>query len=455
MGYGESPSAKERFVTVTPAAQEFARPDTQWFTEARFGLFIHWGLYSIHGRGEWHKQIAEVSDADYDRLLSQFRADLYDPAEWASIARRAGMRYALLTSKHHDGFCLWDSDLTDYKATNTPAGRDLVHEFVDAFRTEGLRVGLYHSIIDWHHPHYPIDGLHAHRAQGDLPGRDIAEYRRYLHGQVGELIERFSPDAFWFDFAYPKSWDWLDGPGDGPWWGAKGRDDYGSAELFAMVRELSPHTLINDRLDLPQGTDYISPEELTVHEPPIYQGEPVVWETARTLNGIWGYAPYLYPDWFDARGVASLLIDAVSKGGNLLLNVGPTARGEFDRRSTDVLLAVGEWTRRHADTIYGAGPSTFPAPSGCKATERDGRVFLHVLDWPSSALVIPGQGDRLRFASFVHDGSEVRAECQSFSDLNTPHQRPHGPEGALLLHLPRAHPDVLVPVVELDLEPEA
>lgn len=441
-------------MTVSPAASQFVRPDTTWFTEARFGLFVHWGLYSIAGRGEWYKQIEEVPDADYDRLLPRFRADLYDPAEWASVARRAGMRYALLTTKHHDGFCMWDTDLTDYKATNTPAGRDLVREFVDAFRAEGLRVGLYHSVIDWHHPHFPIDGLHAHRAQGELPGRDIAEYRRYLHGQVRELVERFSPDTFWFDFSYPERWDGLDGPGEGPW-GHKGRDSWGSEALVAMIRELSPHTLINDRLDYPEGADYITPEELTLHEAPVRDGEVLVWETCRTMNGIWGYAPCLFPDWFDARGAASLLVDAVSKGGNLLLNVGPTARGEFDRRSTDLLLELGEWTRRHADAIYGAGPSSFPVPFGCKATERDGRVFLHVLDWPSSSLVIPGLGDRLRFASFVHDGAEVRAERQRFSDLHTPHQRPYGPEGALLLHLPRERPDVLIPVVELDLAPEA
>ena len=441
-------------MTASPAVSELVSPDTSWFTEARFGLFVHWGLYSIAGRGEWYKQIDEISDAEYDRYFDHFRADLYDPAKWAATARKAGMRYALLTTKHHDGFCLWDSEYTDYKATNTPAGRDLVEEFVTAFRAEGLRVGLYHSVIDWHHPQYPIDGLHAHRAQGEQPGRDIAEYRTYLHNQVRELVTRFSPDTLWFDFSYPMTFDHGGGGNEAPWWGGKGRDAWGSAELVAMIRELSPHTLINDRLDFPEGTDYITPEELTLHDAPVLNGRPVVWETCRTLNGIWGYGPRLYSDWFDETSAATLLVDAVSKGGNLLLNVGPTARGEFDERSNEILLALGEWTRRHGDAIYGAGPSSISPPHGCTITERDGHIYIHVLAWPTSSLVLPDIPGTVRFASFVHDGAELRIERMDYhQQLHTPHQRPQGPDGSVVIHLPRERPDVLVPVIELDVEP--
>ncbi|MGW5698696.1 alpha-L-fucosidase, partial [Streptomyces asiaticus] len=180
-----------------------------WFTEDRFGMFIHWGLYALPARHEWVKNRERITDEDYDRYFRHFEPDLFDPREWARSAKRAGMKYMVLTTKHHDGFCLWDSKLTDYTSMNTPIGKDLVAEFVEAVRAEGLRVGFYHSLIDWHHPDFVIDGLHPRR--DDPPeeikrlneGRDMARYRAYLHGQVAELLTGYGTiDYLFYDFSY-------------------------------------------------------------------------------------------------------------------------------------------------------------------------------------------------------------------------------------------------------------
>ena len=182
--------------------------DTAWFTRDRFGMFIHWGLYALPARHEWVKTRERMTDADYDRYFRRFDPDLFDPRDWARQAKAAGMRYAVLTAKHHDGFCLFDSQYTDYKATNTPAGRDLVREFTDAFRAEGLRVGLYYSLLDWHHPDFTIDVHHPRRddpdARAQNEGRSMARYCEYVRNQVRELLTGYGKiDVLWFDFSYP------------------------------------------------------------------------------------------------------------------------------------------------------------------------------------------------------------------------------------------------------------
>src|SRR5919204_845419 len=222
--------------------------DSAWFVQARFGLFVHWGIYALPARHEWVKSRERLDDAHYDRYFRRFDPDLYDPASWARDARAAGMRYAVLTTKHHDGFCLWDSRLTDYKATNTPAGRDLVREFVDAFRAEGLRIGFYHSLIDWHHPEFPVDIFHPQRdepaAREQSQRRDMQTYTTYLHGQVRELLTDYGRiDVMWLDFSYPeRSYQGMAG---------KGRNDWQSESLVAMIRQLQPHILIDNRADVP------------------------------------------------------------------------------------------------------------------------------------------------------------------------------------------------------------
>ena len=220
-----------------PQLSEPTADDTSWFVHDRFGLFVHWGIYALPARHEWVKQRERIHDEDYQKYFDHFYPDLYDPATWAREARNAGMKYLVVTSKHHDGFCLWDSALTDYKATNTPWGKDVLGPMVGAFRAEGFKVGFYHSLIDWHHPEFPVDGLHPMRDdvafRQSQQGRDIRKYADYLHGQARELLTQFDKiDIMWFDFSYSqRDWGWSRG---------KGKDDWQSEKLMALVRELQP-----------------------------------------------------------------------------------------------------------------------------------------------------------------------------------------------------------------------
>jgi alpha-L-fucosidase len=396
------------------------------WTDARFGMFVHWGLYALPARGEWVLQQERMAAGAYARYFDRFHPDLFDPAGWARTARRAGMRYLVLTTKHHDGFCLWDSDLTDHKVTNTPWGRDLVGPVVDACRVEGLMVGFYHSLLDWHHPDFPVDGLHPQRDdeafRAAAAGRDVRRYADYLHGQVRELLTRYGRiDQLFFDFSYA-----------GRTWGGKGPDDWRSDELLAMVRELQPDAVVNDRLGIPG--DFATPEQWMPPAPVEREGRRVPWEACHTLNGNWGYAR-------DDRGfktpelVARMLGDCVSKGGNLLLNVGPDGRGRLDPESERVLGEVGGWTALHERAIRGCGPAEVAPPPDCRCTQRGDRLYVHVHAWPSRHLRLPGlEAERVEYAQLLHDASEVGVRVA---------------EGTLTLDLPAVRPPVLVPVVEL------
>ncbi|MEZ0070757.1 alpha-L-fucosidase [Planotetraspora sp. GP83] len=408
------------------------------FREQRFGLFIHWGLYALAARHEWVKQRERLTDERYRVYFEQFAPDLFDPDAWAEAAGDAGMRYMVLTTKHHDGFCLWDSALTDYCVTGTPYGKDLVGPIVSAFRAKGLGVGFYHSLIDWHHPDFPIDGLHPAYAEGvSNEGRDITKYADYLHGQVEELLTRYGPiDTMWFDFSYSAR---RRGGKLTP--GGKGRADWRSEELVALVRRLQPGALINDRLEVPG--DFVTPEQ---YQPAGPVGE--VWEACQTLNGSWGYDRDNL-DWKPVDLLVRMLVDTVSKDGNLLLNVGPNGRGEFEPGALATLRGIGEWMRLHGRSIYGAGPSAYQAPPDCRYTQAGDRLYVHLFSWPYRHLHLPGLAGRVRYAQLLNDASEIRTLIPDPS-VDSGHTRLSAlPDGTLTLQLPVRRPDVAVPVIEL------
>lgn len=418
-----------------------------WFLHDRFGLFVHWGLYSLPARHEWVRNREKISNEDYQKYFDHFDPDLYDPRIWAEEARNAGMKYAVITSKHHEGFCLWDSALTDYKAPNTPARRDVLRPWVDAFRGAGFKVGFYHSLLDWHHPDYPIDGYHPMR--DDLAfrerekNRDVRKYAEYLHGQTRELLTQFGKvDIMWFDFSFAnQDWGWAKG---------KGKEDWQSEKLIRMVRELQPGIIVNDRLDLGTG-DVKTPEE---YQPRAWMesgGRKVVWEACQTLNGSWGYDRDNL-NWKPVVMLVRMLIDNVSKGGNLLLNVGPTARGEFDARAIATLRGIGDWMRLHNRSIYGCTASQFTPPPDCRFTQNGSRLYLHVFSWPFRHIHLDGLAGRVEYAQLLNDGSEVKMieidPHQESQNITMP-----GKAGTLTLELPIQKPDVAVPVIELFLKP--
>jgi alpha-L-fucosidase len=413
--------------------------------ERRFGMFIHWGLYSAAARNEWMRHRERTPDAEYQRYLEHFEPDLFDPVEWADLAAAAGMKYVVVTTKHHDGFCLWETEQdTDFSVASTPWRRDLIGPIAESFRARGLGVGLYHSLIDWHHPQFPIDGLHPLRddAVARAEPRDITRYRRYLHAQVAELLTGYGPvEQLFFDFSYPEHIH------DGALvWGGKGPWDWGSEELLATVRTLQPGILVNDRLGIPG--DYITPEQYQPAEPPTVGGVPALWEACQTINGSWGYDR----DNITAKSpdlLLRMLVDTVAKDGNLLLNVGPTARGELDPVAVDTLRAIGQWMSRHGRAIHGAGPSAYTPPPDCRYTQRGNRLYLHLFAWPFEAVHLPGLAGRVEYAQLLHDASEVPMEVLSTDAESHMTSAAGTGDDTLTLWLPVRRPDVAIPVVEL------
>lgn len=426
--------------------------DTAWFTRDRFGMFIHWGLYALPARHEWVKTRERMTDADYDRYFRRFDPDLFDPRDWARQAKAAGMRYAVLTAKHHDGFCLFDSQYTDYKATNTPAGRDLVREFTDAFRAEGLRVGFYYSLLDWHHPDFTIDVHHPRRddpdARAQNEGRSMARYCEYVRNQVRELLTGYGKiDVLWFDFSYPEQC----GTGDKAWMKGKGAEDWEAEKLIALARSLQPRILIDNRTGIEQ--DIWTPEQYQLGDWLRHPetGERLVWEACQTFSGSWGY----YRDetsWKSPGQLIRMLVNTVSAGGNLLMNVGPTARGCFDRRACKALTVFADWMKYNSRSIYGctmAEPDLLAAcPRDCRMTQsQDGtRLYLHLFAYPFAHLELRGLAGRVEYAQFLADGSELR-----FTEGRAEHFSLGAAEGEdlLVIELPVQKPDDEVPVIEL------
>lgn len=407
----------------------------EWFVHDRFGLFVHWGIYAVAARHEWVQSRERRETAEYGAYADYFEADLYDPVAWAKDARAAGMKYAILTAKHHDGFAMWDTATSDFKVTNTPARRDVLREFVEAFRAEGIKIGFYYSVIDWHHADYTMDSSHPQR-DGDWnafnQGRNWDSYREYMYAQVRELMTDYGKiDILWFDWTPPE----------------KSAESWDSPALTQMVRELQPGIILNDRIAYPEGADLVTPEEYQAKSWPTRNGERVIWETCQTLNGSWGYDRDNHR-WKSPELLLTLLIDTVSKGGNLLLNVGPDARGVIQPEARNTLATIGDWMHLHSRSIYGCTASDLVPPADCRYTQSGDRLYLHILNWPLGHLHLEGMAGKIRFARFLHDGSEIAFKD---ADPNAVPQNVDMPEevGDCILTVPTVRPRVTVPVVEL------
>jgi alpha-L-fucosidase len=413
----------------------------KWWTDARFGMFIHWGLYALPARHEWVKNRERLTTEQYQKYFETFNPDMYNPKEWAKMAKDAGMKYVVLTAKHHEGFCLWDSKFTDYKSTNTPFGKDIIREYVDAFRAEGLKVGFYYSLIDWHHPDYTIDRNHPQRQDYDTAytrlnkGKDMNRYREYMKNQVRELLTNYGEiSIIWFDFSFPGK-------------NGKGRQDWDSENLLKLARSLQPGIIVDDRLDLRDvdgGWDFTTPEQYKVAKWPEVNGKRVPWETCQTFSGSWGY----YRDetsWKSPAQLIELLSESVSKGGNLLLNVGPTARGTFDERARARLSSMGEWMKYNNRSIYNCteAPAGFNAPANSILTYNPvtKRLYVHLLAYPMGSVTLENLADKVKYVQFLHDASEIRFTTGSNETKNN-----------LNLQLPVLKPPVEIPVLEIILK---
>ena len=380
---------------------------TKWFLEDRFGMFIHWGLYAIPARGEWVRSHERISNEEYQKYFKQFNPVSYNPREWARAAKGAGMKYAVMTAKHHDGFCLFDSKLTEYKSTNTPAGRDLIKEYLEAFRAEGLKVGLYYSLLDWYHPDYPAYGDRQHPMRDNEEYRDtkhdFKNYIQYFHGQVEELLTNYGKiDIMWFDFSYNDM--------TGEKWNA--------TKLVKMIRSLQPDIILDNRLggniksknpEIYSG-DFASPEQIIPPQGVVDEdGNSIPWEACITLNNHWGYSA-TDRDYKSPKHVIRTLVECVSKNGNLLLNVGPNAKGEIPGESLDILAEVGEWMRQNGESIYGCGISQMAKPEWGRYTQNGKFLYAHILERGIGPINLTGLQGKLKNACLLADGSEIKLD---------------------------------------------
>ena len=387
------------------------RKRVDWFCKARFGMFIHWGLYSIPGRGEWVRSDEEMPEEMYLPYFENFDPRDFNPTAWAKAAKAAGMGYVVLTAKHHDGFCLFDSTLTDFKSTNTPFGRDAVAEFLEAVRAEGLKAGLYFSLIDWHHPDYPHYGDKFHPMRNNPAAqnshRDFDRYLDFLHGQIREICTNYGKlDLLWFDFAY----DNLRG------------EAWRGTELMDMVRSLQPDVLIDNRIEVsgegfgslyqcnptPYHGDFVTPEKMI---PPQgirdVRGNPMVWESCITMNNNWGYCPQDH-NFKPAPLLIKKLVECVSKGGNMILNVGPDGDGSIPAESLEILSGIGDWMAKNGESIRGCGPADLEKPEFGRITQKGNRLYFHIFENTLGPLPLMGlQTEQVASLRLLHSGMPV------------------------------------------------
>jgi alpha-L-fucosidase len=369
---------------TTPARAESAAEKDQrlaWFREARFGLFIHWGVYSVPAGeyktnknfGEWYLEESKMPVSEYEQFANQFNPVKFDAKQWVKMAKAAGMKYIVITSKHHDGFDMYRSSLSDWGIKATPFPRDPMKELAAACKAEGLTFCFYHSIMDWHHPDYAERRAWNDRATG-APNMD--KYVDYLKGQLKELLSNYGPiGILWFDGEWEKSWTHERG-----------------VDLYQYVRGLQPNLIVNNRVGKARSGmagmdagenrvgDYGTPEQ---EIPATGFGPGVDWESCMTMNDHWGYNKN-DQHWKSTQTLIRNLIDCASKGGNYLLNVGPTSEGVFPEASVERLAEIGKWMKVNRESIYGTTASPFKKLAFGRCTQKPGKLYLHVYDWPAN-----------------------------------------------------------------------
>ena len=378
--------------TETPAQRD-AR--MAWFREARFGLFIHWGLYSVpageykgkNTYGEWFLEETKMPVSQYEKYAREFNPVKFEAKQWVSLATNAGMKYIVITSKHHDGFGMFRSELTDWCVKSTPFNRDPLKELAAACKEVGVTLCFYHSIMDWHHPDWA-----TRRAWNDLSTNapDMDRYTAYMKGQLKELLTNYGPIGIL----------WFDGEWESPWTHERGVD------LYNYVRGLQPNIIVNNRVGkaragmggMDQGKDRIGDYGTPEQEIPATGfGPGVDWESCMTMNNHWGYNK-ADQNWKSASVLVRNLIDCSSKGGNYLLNVGPTSEGLFPEASVQRLNQIGAWMKVNSESIYGTTASPFKKLAWGRCTQKPGMLYLHVFDWPADGKVAAPIGNAIKKA---------------------------------------------------------
>jgi alpha-L-fucosidase len=439
-------SAQMTTKSALPETAEQRDERMQWWRQARFGMFIHWGVYSIPagtykgkripGIGEWIMENADIPVTEYEKYAKQFNPVKFDADQWVQIAKNAGMKYIVITSKHHDGFCLWDSKVSDYDIMDTaPFKRDTLKELSVACKKHGIRLCFYHSIMDWHHPDAQAP-FYPHYNDGSRSNPNFSRYvTTYLTPQIKELITNYGPlGVMWFDGEWIKDWT----------------EQRGIA-LYNYVRSLQPDIIINNRVGKGRKSmqgmtkegyfagDFGTPEQ---EIPPT--GLPGVdWETCMTMNNTWGFKSY-DNNWKSKEDLIRKLVDIASKGGNFLLNVGPTSEGLIPQASVERLAAMGQWMERNSESIYGTTASPFEKLPWGRCTAKPGKLYLHVFDWPKDGeLKVPMPRSDVQKAYLL--ARKDRAELLLDSDEG----------GNLVVTVPRRVPDAIDTVVLLETEAEA
>ncbi len=404
-----------------------AAPDrTQWFRDAKFGMFIHWGPYAVIGRHEWARHRFQIPQAQYDVYARAFNPVRFNASEWVDLAHNAGARYIVITSKHHDGFSIYRSKVSDYDMEITPYPGDPLKELADASARRGMRLGFYHSIMDWHHPDYTPK--RAWEVKDPKAGGNLDKYIDFMKEQIRELLTGYGEVAMmWFD---------------GEW--EHTTQEMRSDEIYDFIRQISPKTLINDRLykrEPGNRADFGTPEQFVpatgVLDP---SGKPTLWESCVTINTeSWGYNKY-ETEFKTPRDLIRMLIEVVSKGGNLLLNVGPMPDGRIQPEFVTRLNAMGEWMNVNSEAIYGTTASPFARlPFFGRATAKGNMLYLHVFEWPRDGrLRVPGLKNLVHSARLLADPKSNLRTSRDGADL--------------IVELPSAPPDDVASVIALTLD---